>query len=412
MLERPNLPWLPLWLRETAAPGIRGFAVLAGIEAVVRGILVTVMPLSMYRAFPDSAQVSEIYFVIGVLSLASGLMVPALTRILPRRWMFTLGALLFIIGNTLAILDGWLVALGLLCNTIATVTVFICLNAYLLDYIAKFELVRAESLRMFYSALAWTIGPVAGVWIMEIWHPAPFLVSLVAAALLLTVFWVMRLGNGKVITAARGPTLNPLAFLGRFFTQPRLIAGWLFAVLKSCGWWVYVVYLPIFAVEAGLGDKVAGAMLSGSNALLFTTPFMLRWMQRRAVRAAVRLGFLAGSICFIIATLVSPLPWLALVFLFVGSVFLILLDVSAGLPFLLAVKPMQRTEMSAVYSSFRDVSGIITPGVAWLVLLVAPLAGTFAAAGMLLLGGWAMAGTLHPQLGVAAAKRVQQRRRP
>ena len=31
------------------------------------------------------------------------------------------------------------------------------------------------------------------------------------------------------------------------------------------------------------------------------------------------------------------------------------------MPFLMAVKPSERTEMSAVYSSFRDVSGILTP---------------------------------------------------
>jgi MFS transporter, ACDE family, multidrug resistance protein len=28
----------------------------------------------------------------------------------------------------------------------------------------------------------------------------------------------------------------------------------------------------------------------------------------------------------------------------------------------MAVKPSERTEMAAVYSSFRDVSGILTPG--------------------------------------------------
>lgn len=410
MFERSNSPHFPLWLRRAPAPGARGFAILAGIEALVRGILVTVMPLSMYRAFPDSSLVSEIYFSIGILSLAAGMMVPTLTRLIPRRWMFTLGALLFVAGNLLAIRGGYFVAAGLLCNTIATVTVFICLNAYILDYIAKFELVKSETLRMFYSALAWTVGPVAGVWLMDLWRPAPFLVSLGGAVVLLVVFWVMRLGNGKLITKARGPALNPLAYLGRFFAQPRLIAGWLFAVLKSCGWWVYVVYIPIYAVESGLSDKVAGAMLSMSNALLFATPLMLRLIQRRTLRGGVRLGFMVAGTAFVVATLVSPWPWAALGFLLLGSVFLILLDVSAGLPFLLAVKPSERTEMSAVYSSFRDVSGIVTPGVAWLVLLAAPLSGVFAAAGALLLGGWAMAGRLHPQLGVAAATRVLQRR--
>ena len=88
-------------------------------------------------------------------------------------------------------------------------------------------------------------------------------VSIIATLTLLTVFWIMRLGNGKLIAPARGPALNPLAFVGRFFAQPRLIAGWVFVILKSCGWWVYIVYLPIFAVEAGLGDKIGNCFCGG-----------------------------------------------------------------------------------------------------------------------------------------------------
>ena len=84
-----------------------------------------------------------------------------------------------------------------------------------------------------------------------------------------------------------------------------------------------------------------------------------------------------------------------------GSFFLILLDVCGGLPFLLAVKPSERTEMSAIYSSYRDVSGILTPGGAWLVLLVAPISGVFVAGGAALIAAWALAGKLHPRLGLA-----------
>ncbi|MEZ5911301.1 MAG: hypothetical protein R3D84_02950 [Paracoccaceae bacterium] len=190
-----------------------------------------------------------------------------------------------------------------------------------------------------------------------------------------------------------------MAFLGRFFAQPRLIAGWLFAVLRSCGWWVYVVYLPIFAVEAGLGDKVGGITLSISNAFLFATPFMLRWMQARSLRRAVRVGFFFSALAFTLAGLVATLPWLSVALLILGSVYLVLLDIAGGLPFLMAVKPSERTEMSAIYSSFRDVSGILTPGAAWLVLAVAPLSAVFAAGGLGLAVGWAIAGRLHHRLG-------------
>jgi MFS transporter, ACDE family, multidrug resistance protein len=71
----------------------------------------------------------------------------------------------------------------------------------------------------------------------------------------------------------------------------------------------------------------------------------------------------------------------------------------------MSVKPSERTEMSAVYASFRDVSGILTPGAAWLVLFVAPLPGIFVAAGVGLLASWAIAGRLHPRLGAQRPSR-------
>jgi hypothetical protein len=104
---------------------------------------------------------------------------------------------------------------------------------------------------------------------------------------------------------------------------------------------------------------------------------------------------------FGMATVWAGLPWVAVLCLMCGSFFLILLDVSAGLPFLLAVKAFERTEMSAVYSIYRDISGIITPGAAWLVLLFSPISGIFAAAGASLFAAWVLAGRLHPRLGTA-----------
>ena len=65
----------------------------------------------------------------------------------------------------------------------------------------------------------------------------------------------------------------------------------------------------------------------------------------------------------------------------------------------MAVKPSERTEMSAVYSSYRDVSGILTPGLAWGVLLFAPVSGVFLLTGGALFCAWLLAGSLHPRLG-------------
>ncbi len=391
---------IPLFLRHSPTPRVQSFALLAGLEAAVRGTLISAMPLAIYQALGTAEATSRAYFMAGIVALVWGLMVPWATRHIPRRWMYTLGCLLYLVGMVLAIHgSGWSVPASLMFNAMATATTFVCFNAYVLDYVQRADLGRTQSLQMVYAAAPWALGPMLGVALHDLWAPAPFLLAGAFAMALLTAFWVLRLGNGKQITRAKGPALNPLAYLGRFFRQPRLIAGWMFAVMRSCGWWVYVVYLPIYCIEAGLSDKVGGIALSITNALLFASPFMLRLVRRMSVRQSVRVAFgLCGSF-FVLSAVTSGVPPMAVGFMMLGSVFLVALDVVGGLPFLMSVKPSQRTEMSAVYSSFRDVSGILTPGAAWLVLLVAPLPGVFAAAGVGLLASFAVASQLHPRLG-------------
>jgi MFS family permease len=393
---------IPEWLRHAPTPSVRDFGILSGIEAVVRGILISVFPLVMYHALGDAGMVSSVYFAVGIVSLFIGLMLPGLIRLIPRRWAYTTGALLFVISAGFAI-EGSPAAVvaALALNTIATVTVFVCFNAYVLDYIARVELGQCETSRMFYSAIGWTAGPMAGVVSMKYWAPAPFVISGLAALVLLAVFWRMRLGNGRLITRARGPASNPLKFLSRFLAQPRLITGYVFAIVRSCAWWIYVVYLPIFAIENGLGDQLGGIMLSVTNAALFGAPLIQRWIRRHSIRTAVQIGFASVALFFGLSAALSGYPLLSVAILFVGSVCMIELDICAGLPFLMAVKPSERTEMSAIYASFRDVSGILTPGVAWVVLLFTPLAGIFAAGAVAAGGAALLASRLHPRLGRA-----------
>jgi len=395
---------MPEWLRHAPAPSVRGFAVLASAEAAARGILVSVLPIAMYQTFGDSKVVSEIYFLIGVASFCTVLLVPWLNRFVPRRWLYTAGALLMIGGGVCAAIGGkLLLPVGLTGITMATVVLFVCFNAYVLDHIERSELGACETLRLFYSGLCWTAGPFLGIWLMSQWRPAPFILSAIAAAVMLAVFWAMRMGNGRLITRARGPQPNPLAYLPRFFAQPRLIAGWFLAVLRTCAWWVYVVYLPIYAVENGYSDQLGGLLLSITNGFLFLTPFMLRWMHARSVRHAVRTGFCGSAVAFAMAAAMGEQPVIAMTLLMAGSFFLILLDMSSGLPFLMAVKPSERTEMSAVYATYRDVSGVVTPGAARLVLAVAPLPMVFAATALGLAAALAISSRLHPRLGLRRA---------
>ncbi|MFO1191159.1 MAG: hypothetical protein U1F00_03275 [Rhodoferax sp.] len=392
-------------------PGVRSFVAVGALEAVVRGIMLSVYPLLMYRAWGDAAVVSKWYFLVGVVSLLTGLCVPMLTRHVPRRWVYSIGVMLYLLSAGFGWAGGTWTTLALLCHVTGTATIFVCFNAYVLDNIDKTDYGRLESRRLMFSALGWTIGPVLGVWLLRIGPAMPFAIVGSGAVLMLAAFWGLGLSGGRVSQQGHHRSANPIGFLRRFLAQPRLVAGWLFAVLRSCGWSVYTVYVGIFAVQNGLGDQVGGIAASLANAGLFLAPLMLRWMHRHSVRHAVRFGFLAGGCTFLLGALFSPFPMVTVVILVLASYALVLLDVVAGLPFLMAVKPSQRTEMSAVYSSFRDVSGIVTPGLAWLVLQFSPLAGVFAMAGVALLTAWVIAGKLHPELGVPGAQRLRAARR-
>ena len=287
-----------------------GFALLAGSEAVARGILISVFPLVMYKALEDAAVVSEVYFVIGLLSLVTGLMVPFVSRYMPRRWVYTIGASFFVIGSLLAIVGSPpAIVAGLLLTTLATVITFVCFNAYVLDYIAKIQLGRCETSGCSQCA-GWTGGPALGVILYRWWEPAPFLVGAVATFVMIAIFLVMRLGNGRMITKSRAPPINPLASCC-VLPPNRVCLRVAVAVIRSCGWWVYVVYLPMFAIEAGLGDQLGGIALSMSNSALFLTPLMLRWMQRRSIRKAVLTGFFASGLLFTSASLASSYPWVS-----------------------------------------------------------------------------------------------------
>lgn len=128
---------------------------MAGTEAVTRGMLISVFPIVMYRAFQDSSLVSEIYFLMGLISMAWRLLVPWLIRYVPRRWLYTVGVVSYAISASLVVFgDRQFVAAALMLNMTATVTVFVCFNAYVLDYVATGDLGRCETLRLFHSAVS------------------------------------------------------------------------------------------------------------------------------------------------------------------------------------------------------------------------------------------------------------------
>ena len=147
-------------MQHSATPTVGSFALVGGFEAITRGVTLSVFPLVLYRAWGDAAFVSQIY-------LLTVLTVPWLMRVLPRRWVNTLGVLLYLGSAAFGMLGGKTVALALLCTVVGTAIAFVCYNANILQYVAKTELGRLETLRLFYAGTGWAAGPFVGVWLLQ-----------------------------------------------------------------------------------------------------------------------------------------------------------------------------------------------------------------------------------------------------
>jgi MFS family permease len=253
----------PEWLRHAQAPGARTFAILGGIEAAARAILASVLPLTAYRAAGDAAAMSRIYLLVGLVSLAAAMIIPALGRIFRRRYLYTAGGLGLALAALLAgLFEGRFVLPALFVQAIGTVTLTICFNAYLMDYIQRTELGASESLRLFYSAAAWTVGPFLGVWLMEeVHYVAPFALSLLAALALILAFWWFRLGDGKAIARAVGAAPRPRANLRRLVRPPRQVARGGLAEGPGRRWVAREIYVPRVEVANRGGHNVGGVVV-------------------------------------------------------------------------------------------------------------------------------------------------------
>jgi len=210
----------------TASPGVQSLALIAAVEALVRGASLSVYPLVLYRVLGSASAVSEVYFAVGLISLTLAFGVPSLVRKIPRHWVYASAVSLYVVSGILGAIGGKLTVPALLCNSTAAAAGFVCFNAYVLDYVAKTEFGRLESLRLLYGGFGWVVGPSLGVWLLSVWAGAPFILVGCAGLTMLWLIYRFKLGKGREMTRSQARSSHPIANLRRFAAQPRLVAGW------------------------------------------------------------------------------------------------------------------------------------------------------------------------------------------
>lgn len=364
------------------------FARLNALEGIARSLLMGVIPLLALEALGSKELVTRAYLLASILTLTITLNFAALERLLQRRWVVTLGA-----GCTLAAMlillfgDGMIMALGVGLQQASASLFSVCLSLYIMDYIGKKELIYTETRRMLYAGMVWMVGPTLGLWLWEdVAGWAPFVFSLCGAAGMLSYFWYLRLGHGRGIEKAKSHSVNIFRIIPRYFGQRALRIAYWIAMSRAIFWMSLFIYGPIYVVEAQLPTWVAGGLLSLASALLLVSPVIRRLAVRLGTRSTIICALLLIGCSILALYLIGEARPIGLLFWVSAALGGVTLDVLGNIPFMRMVKPRERTEMTMIFSTWREGSQLLTPLLVSAVLLFTPFEVFYLLLALLLFG--------------------------
>ncbi len=360
--------------------------------------MVGVVPLAALDALGSKAAVSYVFLGGAVITLLFTLNVGRLEVLFARRWVMTLGSgFLFVAALLFVFVDGplFVVAIGL---RSAEASIFsVCLSLYIMDHIGKAALTSTESRRMLYTGGAWFVGPTIGGWLWSnSWPSAPFILSASTSAVTIAYFWRLRFHDRAPVLGPITAVTRPVDNVVRFFGQRYLRIAYVIATARAIFWAALFVYGPIYVIEAGLPTWSAGVFLSAASGTLFLSPLIRRVADSCGTRSTIVGAFALMAVSMVgLALLRSSRP-VGVVFWLVGAVGGAALDVLGNIPYMRMVKPRERTAMTTVFSTWRELSFLLAP----LIAAIAIACGAFwllYATLAVLLGAAALATTLLPR---------------
>ncbi len=149
---------------------------------------------------------------------------------------------------------------------------------------------------------------------------------------------------------------------------------------------MFFIYTPIYAVTAGLGADAGGLIVSAGAASILVVTFW-GWIGRRyGLRRLMVGGYAATGLLPLAVGAAAGAPWLSVALLVAACFGACSIDGAGNVPFLRAVRPRERPEMTTVYASYRDTARLSIPGIFSLVLQVFALPAVFVTSGLIMLG--------------------------
>ncbi len=347
-------------LRSNKHLTLAGFFFLQNLS---RGILLSVIPLQALALMGDAQLTSTLLFAVSVGGILAALTLPVLIQKIGNYHAFLLACTtMFLSAVLLSSENAVYFSTGLFLHTFSIAAAEVTLTLCVLARIPRAEMTSFEPFRMLCTVLALSIGPFLGVYFEDrIFHELPFIIS--GFVVFLAIAYFRLLGLHKVVlppSKSRG--FNPLQYLRQYLRQPRLNLAYGLVLARSCWWAMFVIYVPIYAKQSGLGELTGAAIVSLGTAWTLSVPFW-GWMGRRyGARRLQQTGFIATSALTILVYANTAQPIIASVLLVFCALGATILDGIGNVLFYRAVRSRERSQMTAVFVTYRDTGQLATPG--------------------------------------------------
>ncbi len=384
MTRRP-----PVWTTRVATPGANAFAILSGLEALTRAVIAAALPIQTQALFGNDESVSALSLIGSIAALSVALLIPRLSILIGRARLCGFGLLLLLAASVLFILQLMSAqTLGFALRAVGSAIFYSVISMYIMDHVRRDQIGRSEPLRLLFIGLAWTFGPIAGVQLEAVWGPwAPFAASGAVALILLGYFFALRFSNAPVIGSETvGAQTVSWSQVQAYMQQPRLMLAWFHAGGRGFVWGTFNLYTPLYAVHIGLGAKAGGMLVGIGSAFMLAMP-LWGWLARRfGIRNVSLVCFPAACLGMIASGLLTTSPWLAAGCLITATLAMSIIDGYGNALFLRACKPSQRTAMTPIFSTHRDVADIGQAACFSVLLIFLPVQVVFITAGLILIG--------------------------
>ena len=354
-----------------------------------RAVLLSVLPLKALSLMGTAQLVSVLFFMVSACGVAVSLSVPTILQRIGLHRCFLLSVFAMVASVVLLWTEAmWSFAAGMVLHVFGVTSMEVVLSLYIMQRIPRRQLPEFEPLRMVSAIFALSIGPWLGVYLQSrVADWLPYLIAI--GGTVATLIYFRWLGLQQMSLPERLlPAGNPLRHIGRFFLQPRLRLAWGLILTRSSWWRMFIIYTPIYARESGLGELMGAAIVSIGSAWTLTLPFWGWFARQYSLRRLMYMGFTVTAGMSLLVFAVSGTPTVAIVLLAFAALGATMLDGSGHVLFLRAVHPLERSEMTGVFQTYRDVANLAVPGFFAVLLKFFALPVIFVGA-----AGWMLVGT-------------------